>query len=292
MDLSILILSFNTSKITRECLSSIYETLKGSLFTFEVIVLDNKSTDTSMDDIKREFPSVKLIESPVNLGFGKGNNELAKHAQSNTLLFLNSDIIVLPNAIQNLYTFYQNHSKEFGFVGGKLFNKDKTPQYSAAPFFTIPVVFAVNFLRGDYWGFTRYSPEKIISADWVSGSCFITTKKIFQELLGFDEKIFMYMEEVDLMYRGRLKGYKTGFYPNAHFIHYGSLSSNGRSEPILNVYGGFLYFYKKHHGRGALFMLKLLLWLKAAIAYSIGVVVRSSYLTKTYEKALTLVQDA
>ena len=191
-----------------------------------------------------------------------------------------------------MYDFYTKNQKEYGFVGGKLFNKDKTPQYSAAPFFTIPVVFAVHFLRGDYWGFTRYSPNKITSVDWVSGACFITKKNIFNEVGGFDEKIFMYMEEVDLMYRGRLKGYKTGFYPDAHFIHYGSLSSNGRSEPILNVYGGFLYFYKKHHGAGALFMLKLLLWLKAAVAYSIGVVVRNSYLTKTYEKALELVQNA
>ena len=102
MDLSILILSFNTSQTTQECLSSIYKTLEGASFSFEVIVLDNKSEDSSVEDINRKFPQVKLIESSVNLGFGKGNNELVKHAKSDILLFLNSDIIVLSDAIQDL----------------------------------------------------------------------------------------------------------------------------------------------------------------------------------------------
>lgn len=292
MDLSILILSYNTRTVTIECLESIFSSLLNAPFTYEVIVLDNNSQDSSVEDIKNKFPQVLLLEKKENLGFGKGNNELAQIAKGKNLLFLNSDIIVVKDAIEKLFTFFEDHNNTYSFVGGKLFNQDGSPQYSAAPFFTLPVVFAVHFLRGDYWGLTRYSPTTIRRVDWLSGACVMVRKNVFLELEGFDEAIFMYMEEVDLMYRAKQKGYITAFYPAAHFIHYGSLSSNGRTDPILNVYRGFLYFYRKHYGTTELFMLKFMLLVKAVVAYSIGVLIHNNYLEKTYDKAIKLVQES
>jgi GT2 family glycosyltransferase len=179
-------------------------------------------------------------------------------------------------------------------VGAKLFNKDMTPQFSAAPFYTPFVVFAALFLRSDYWGFTRYSPTTIKKVDWVSGACFITTKEIYDQISGFDEHIFMYMDEVDFFYRAALKKLTVGFYPDSHFIHLGSASSKGRSEPIIQVYKGFLYFYNNHYPQN-LTILKNMLKLKAFISLSIGRGMKliknqkENYLTKTYEKALEIV---
>ena len=163
-----------------------------------------------------------------------------------------------------------------------------TPQASSAPFYTLPVVFAALFLKGDHWGASRSSPDKTIKTDWVSGACIMTKKEYFDKIHGFDEGIFMYMDEVDLLYRAQKAGFNTYFYPHAHFIHLGSASSNGKTFPILQVYKGFLYFYKKHYSRTSLILLKIMLQLKALIALMAGYVINSDYLKKTYAEAFKL----
>jgi GT2 family glycosyltransferase len=150
-------------------------------------------------------------------------------------------------------------------------------------------VFAALFLRGDYWGLTRSSPTTTTETDWVSGACIITKKKYYESLSGFDEKIFMYMDEIDLLYRAKKKGYRVFFYPEARFTHLGSASSGNRTYPILQVYRGFLYFYKKHHSAVAMFFLKGMLQLKSLIAIAIGKLTNNSYLVSTYEEATKLV---
>ena len=164
-------------------------------------------------------------------------------------------------------------------------NTDGTPQPSCGPFYTPWIVFGALFLRGDLWGLTRSSPDKTSKTDWVSGACLLTTAALFKEMNGFDRDIFMYMEEIDLLYRASQKGYNTYFYPKARFIHVGSASSEGKTYPILQVYEGFLYFYKKHYGRNYVRMLRFMLQLKALIALWIGKITRNSYLINTYEQA-------
>lgn len=117
------------------------------------------------------------------------------------------------------------------------------------------------------------------------------TKEHFEDLNGFDEKIFMYMEEIDLFYRARKQNMLVGFYPHAQFIHLGSASAAKRSHPILYVYKGFLYLYHKHHARHRLKILRCMLQLKAIIAFWIGVLTKNKYLTYTYEKAFHLAQE-
>ena len=147
------------------------------------------------------------------------------------------------------------------------------------------MIFAHLFLRGDYWELTRYSPKKIKEVDWISGACILTKKEYFEKLGGFDEKIFMYMEEIDLFYRAKKHGFKVFFYPEAQFIHLGSQSSAGRSFPILQVYQGLIYFYKKHFSQFSLFILIIMLKLKALIGFLIGKIINNKYLTQTYAKA-------
>jgi len=288
IDLSILVLSYNTKDLTLRCLETIYAhpPMNG---TYEVLVLDNQSTDGSAAAVLAAYPQARLYASKQNMGFSKGNNYLARKAHGTSLLLLNSDIEVMEGSLTKLFACYHVHQKEVGFMGGKLLNPDKTPQPSCGPFYRLPIVFGALFLRGDYWGLTRWSPDRFTVVDWVSGACIITSKQAYNALKGFDERIFMYMEEIDLLYRARKSGVLTAICPQATFIHYGSASSQGRTKPILNVYKGFIYFYTKHHDAVSLFILKRMLQLKALGGYVIGLLLGNDYLKKTYGKALRMV---
>lgn len=293
IDLSIIVISYNTSKTTRECLESIFESLEEAQFSWEIVAVDNASTDDSvkmLEAFKKKYPkNVQLIENSRNLGFGRANNQGVKDSRGRHTLLLNSDTMILDNAIGRMYEFYSTHEDMVQFLGCKLLNADKSDQPSAAPFFTLPVVFGFLFLKGDKIGLTRQSPNTLKEVGWVSGACIFTQKKLYTALGGFDEGIFMYMEDVDLLYRAHRTGYKTYFFPDARIIHIGSASSN-KTYPILQAYRGFLYFYKKHYSPLALFILRTMLKLKAFTAVTIGTMFRKPYLIETYAEAYKVVQ--
>ncbi|HLD26724.1 MAG TPA: glycosyltransferase family 2 protein [Patescibacteria group bacterium] len=291
-DLSIIIISYNTRKITRKCIETIIHSLSyNSEIKAEIIVFDNASMDGSASEIKNYNIHLKVIENKENIGFGRGNNHAVKQSTGKYLLFLNSDIEVLDDAIPKLFHFFTSKQNTFNFLGGKLFNKNMTPQASAGPYYSLPVIFGALFLGGDYYGLTRYSPNAIRQVGWVSGACFMCKKSDFDELGGFDKKIFMYMEEIDLFYRAQKSTMTIGFYPSARFIHLGSASSTKRTQPILHVYNGFLYLYRKHHSQLELNILKNMLQLKALVAIWIGRLTRNKYLIDTYEKAYHIAQE-
>jgi GT2 family glycosyltransferase len=292
-ELSIVIVNFNTRKITHQCLESIFKSFRNyksdDTPSFEIILIDNASTkDDSavyLNEYAKKHKNIVFVANPTNTGFGPANNQGVKMAQGAYIFLLNSDTIILKDAVQKLFSFFKKSEKTKHFIGPKLFNKDMTPQASAAPFYTLPVVFGALFLRGDYWGLTRSSPKEMRRVDWVSGAAIMTKKEYFEKVGGFDETIFMYMEEVDLLYRAKKIDMHTFFYPKAKIIHLGSASSNGKTFPIIQVYRGFLFFYKKHYSKIALISLRFLLRLKAGLAWFLGFVVNNNYLKKTYEEA-------
>ncbi len=288
MDVSIVIVSFNTKKLLDDCLSSVLRSLKGSDVTGEVIVVDNVSKDGSKEMVRKKYSNVLLIANRENVGFGRANNQGIKLAKGEHVLLLNSDTIVQGDAIPQLVHFSKAHSDVF--VGPKLYNLDGSPQTSGGPFFSLPVVFAALFLKGDYNGLTRQSPDDTRFIDWVSGACIIAPKKLFMNGLLFDEGIFMYMEEIDLLMRARKKGYRTMFYHQAHITHLGGGSStNKRKGPVLNIYRGFLYLYKKHYNKLSQVMLRMLLKGKAVAAKVIGKIIGNRELVSIYEEAYRMV---
>ena len=283
MDLSIIILSYNTKQLLKKCLDSIFAQTNNNL-SFEVIVVDNNSTDGSIECVQKDFPQVKLIQNKENVGFGRANNQAMKEAKGEWVLFFNSDCEVLDNATYKLLTFAKDKG-ENSIYGGKLYNVDKTPQASAGKFYTLPVVVSSLFLKGDQLQITRSSPDTSTESDWVSGACLLMHKRVYEKVQGFDETIFMYMDEVDLCYRAKKLGIKTLFYPEAHFIHVGSASSGDKREPYINMFSGLLYFYKKHWP-DKLPYLKVLLKIKGQTAMFVGKLLNNQSLIENYKKAL------
>lgn len=284
MDLSIIIPSFNTKTLLERCLASVYQSLKGSEITFEIIVVDNASQDGTVQLVRKKFPQVHLVCNKTNVGFGKANNQAIRKARGSHILLLNSDVVVQSDAIGSLYRFIKNNPSVF--AGGKLLNEDGSPQPSCGPFFTPPVAAVMLFARGDYWGVSRYSPDRTMRVDWISGACIMAQKSSFMDTGLFDEGIFMYMEEIDLLYRARAKGHETYVVDSARFIHTGAASSGDRRRPVVNIVRGLVYFYKKHYSGTALAIIKTMLRMKALAAIIVGRMIRKPMLVQTYEEAL------
>lgn len=287
MNVSIIIPSYNTKSLLERCLASVYASLKQAKFSYEVTVVDNASIDGSPEMVSKKFTQVHLLRNKVNLGYGKANNIIIKNAKGKYILLLNSDIVVQNDAIGLLYRLLQE--KKNAFAGGKLLNEDGSPQPSCGPFYTLPMVMLLLFARGDHWGVTRYSPNAVTSVDWVSGACLMGRKDAFMKVGLFDERIFMYMEEIDFLYRAKKKGYEVFFEPKAHFTHSGAASSRNKRTPVVNIYRGLLYFYRKHYSPLALAAVRFILKMKALAAIALGRMIGRWDIASIYEEALSVV---
>lgn len=272
---SIVILSYNTSSYLAECLSSVYKNVRD--LPFEIIVVDNNSTDNSVHMVKTKFSKVRLIESEENLGFAKGVNLGVKHAKGEWVLLLNSDTRVHENSIEKLVGFAKEN-QEVAVVGGKLKNRDGSTSSSYSSFYTPLRIFLFLF-----WPMKKEKTLKDPKAvDWVSGGFMLIKKEIFDKVHGFDPHFFMYIEDMELCYRLKKSGYKVYYYPKAIVEHVGQGSSN-RTFAIIQIYKGLLYFYKKHRSYEYP-VVKALLFIKALVSLSAGYLKNDDYLTTTYSE--------
>jgi len=282
---SIIILSWNTKQLLRNCLKS----LKG--MAVETIVVDNGSTDDSPAMVTKEFPQVKLIKNKKNLGFGAANNQGMKVANGDYLLLLNSDTIVKGGAPLKMATFLARNPKA-GAVGCRLLNSDGSLQPSAGPFPNLKVSFVMLFLEHWLKDLTRASFAKTTEVDWVMGAALMIRREVIKKAGWMDEGIFMYMDEVEWCYRIKKAGFKVFFYPGAEIIHlFGASSKTGRKDPILNIYRGLIYLYQKHYSPFQLRILKIMLKLKAREALILGWLTNNHYLKQTYAEALKIVKS-
>lgn len=286
MDLSIIIPSFNTKNLLDRCLQSIMNSLRSSNIQYEIIVVDNASNDGTRELLKSKYPRVKTILNNFNMGYSRSNNHAIKEAKGMYIFLLNSDTVVLNDGIEQLFLYCKNHPKSF--TGAKLLNENMTPQPSCGPFYTLPVVGLMLFAKGDYWGATRSSPNETQRVDWASGACLMGQKSSFLDVGLFDESIFMYMEDIEFLYRARKKGYVAFFYPAAQCIHTGAASSVDRQTPVVNIYRGLRYFYEKHRSPRALSILQAMLWAKALLAIQLGRIIGRRDLVQTYEEAVSI----
>jgi len=283
MDLSVIIVNFNTKNLLKDCLSSTFNQTQG--ISFEVLVVDNGSTDDSTAMVKEKFPQASLIENKENLGFARANNQGIRKAKGKYILLLNSDTVLKNNSLLKLIRFAEKHPQA-GVIGSRLLNKNESVQPSVAPFFILPKVF-LWLTTGDR--FLYASPEKPCQVDWVMGAALMIKKEVIDKLGSLDEIFFMYMEEQEWCYRIKKAGWQVWFYPGAEIFHLVRGSSpKGRQRAIWGIYQGLIYFYQKHFAPWQLRVLKLLLRAKAVGAWFVGILTNNAYLKQTYAKAFKM----
>ncbi len=293
MLLSIIILNFNKSDLTINCLESLQKLYKKEFdeSQYEIIIIDNASAEDDLKDLKEKLKSGKyngttLIENKENFGFSKACNIGASKAGGDLILFLNNDTEVKDRGLSEM-TEYMLENKVVDILGGKLCNVDGSEQASIGRFYNPlnAIMFLLGFQR---FGAIDKNPVLITNVDWVKGGCMMMKKHIFTSLNGFDEQIFMYIEDMELCYRAKSKGYGVFFYPHVTILHKDQGSSS-RSFAIVNIYQSLLYFYKKHRSKREYLILRSIMKIKALLLFTTGKLLNNSYLTQTYEKALKVV---
>lgn len=279
-DLSVIILNYNTKRLTLECLESVFK--KNWKNVIDVIVVDNASTDGSVDAIEKKYPEVKIIKSTKNIGFSRGNNLGLKKASKQTeyCLVLNSDTVIQDKALDNLLEFARESN--YGIVSCKLLNSDKSFQPNAG---RIPTFFPMFNWLSNLDGIFKFLPSYQERSEsyytdgkevgWVGGTAMLISNESIKRLGYFDEKIFMYAEDVDLCWRARKKGLKVGWTDRAEIVHIGGASlDEPKYSQWIGEFKGLLYLYKRHYNGLAAGILKLLIYvfisLRVVAFYVIG----------------------
>ncbi len=257
MNLSVVIVNWNTAPLLLRCLESLYQTLRGD---FEIFVVDNASADGSAAAVKAKFPGVRLIENAQNAGFARACNQGLRLSTGAYLWLLNPDTAVRPGAAGRLIDFLRAHP-EAGAVGPKLLNPDGSDQrrgyYRKFPsllqvllFYTLLRKFSlrIGFLRRRFWEHTDMNAT--CEVDQIPGASLLMRREVLDSPGLLDERIFLFFEDVDFCYRLKKAGWRLYYYPQAEIVHQGgaSFESADRAAVMGRFYESMLYFFGKHHG--------------------------------------------
>jgi GT2 family glycosyltransferase len=272
-ELSLIIVNWNVEEYLRKCLNSIFDHPPKT--DFEIIVVDNASTDNSVKMIKEEFPLVKLIANAENVGFSKANNQGYAISSGKKIFFLNPDTIVPKGSIEELMNFL-NNAPSASAVAPKLLYPDGTLQPSVLRFPTISAMFVRTIFVEGLWPnnpITRsylmhdFDYNSAIEIDQPMGAAIMVKRDILEKVGLFDEASFMFFDEVDLCYRIKKAGYKIFFTPSAQIIHH--LSKSVNKWGVMNLSKNWTksrnHFFRKHYGVLALALLYLFDFLRVII---------------------------
>ena len=248
LDLSIIIVNWNTKKLLLDCLASVYETI--IRISMEVWLVDNASTDGSVEAVRRFYPDAQIIRNPRNLGFAAANNRALKQMCGRYAVLLNTDTVLTKGAIETIHDFMEK-TPDSGMACGQLLNPDGSKQNSIANFPGLSsLLFNETLLRII---FPRRYPSKRkeykipIEVDSCIGACLIVRKKTMDHVGLLDEDYFFFFEETDWARRIKQAGWKIYFVPTARIIHFQgrSVGHNIRSR-ILFYRSRYIYFKKWH----------------------------------------------
>jgi GT2 family glycosyltransferase len=229
------------------CLKSVYRA--GIRSSFDVVVVDNGSTDGSQAMLREKFPEVRLIENQHNVGLGMASNQGIEATQGTYLLLLNNDTLVDGAALDNMVEFLDSHPNA-GAVGGRLVNPDGSFQAGYADFSTLREEFLVASRLGEFlWkGYPSHADgSNAKSVGWLSSACLLLRRAALDEVGLLDVEYFIYGDETDLQYRLHRAGWPVYYLPSVSTIHYGGRSMD-RWRRRKMVYRGKMLFYKKHYG--------------------------------------------
>ncbi|NJN46638.1 MAG: glycosyltransferase family 2 protein [Candidatus Competibacteraceae bacterium] len=266
-DVSVVIVSFNTRDLLQECLATLQA--HAGAVRYETLVIDNASKDGSADAIAQAFPTVKLIRSAVNLGFGNANNLGFAQARGRYVVLLNSDAFLYPDALPKAVE-YMDRDSRIGLGGARLVSQDGSWQPSARLFPSLLNEFlnlsglAARFPNNRVCGrFDRTWADPNMSAlvDWVPGAFSIVRREVLESVGYFDPRYFLYYEEVDLCRRIKAAGYTLWYWPDVVVEHRGgessktvshlTLSGAGTQLSLWRMRSEWLYYRQWHGGFGA-----------------------------------------
>lgn len=251
MDVSIILVNYNTNDLLIECIHSIY--LQTKLVSFEVVIVDNNSNTFYPRDYTSLYEGIKVISLVSNIGFGRANNEGLKIAQGDYVFFLNSDTILLNDAVSILCNYLKKHNS-VGICGGNLYTKEKKPNMSYTQSFPrvidyikllMPFTFSIS--RSDIFNITG---NDMAIGGYISGADLMIRKELLDKYGGFDPLFFMYFEDVELCYRVKKEGFEIHSVPSAQIVHLQGASSVLQGESLRTkshcylVKSEFLYFKK------------------------------------------------
>lgn len=260
MDLSIIIVNWNTKALLTDCLASIRagfvqpdsqpEDGVTAPLLYEVVVVDNASTDGSAALVKAHFPWVRLIENAENVGFARANNQAIRQSSGRYILLLNSDTAVHPGALETLVQFMEV-SPHAGGCGPKLLNGDGSLQSSCHPMLTPGREFWRLMFLDRFWRWATYNQQRWDvsiphQVEVIKGACFLLRRAALDQVGLLDEQYFMYTEEMDLCYRLLQAGWHLWWVPQAVVTHYGEASSKQMAENMyVQLYRSKVQFHRK-----------------------------------------------
>lgn len=247
MDVSVIIVNYNTCQLLKQCLSSLIEKTLG--LKYEVIVVDNASSDDSVQLVQRFFPEVIFIKNKENIGFGRANNQGAVLAKGKYLFILNTDTLLINNAIKILFDFMEEEDNQnIGACGGNLFKIDNSPNFSYS--LNFPSLLSIFCYRGhipffiNNESFNKTGEIKDVAI--IIGADLFIREKIFNEIKGFDPSIFMYIEDGELLYRLKKMNSRVVSNPDAKIMHLQGSSSSTFAKLKMEI-SSYIIYFRKHH---------------------------------------------
>jgi GT2 family glycosyltransferase len=265
IDLSISIVNTDNRDLLAQCLASIYQTVQRA--SYEILVVDNCSTDGSAEMIRARFPAVQVIENEARLGYSASHNCALRRCQGRYLLVFNEDMRVLPGALDAMVVFMDAHP-DAGMLGCRLLNPDGSLQPSCRAFPHLRIMLCRSlyldklFPRSRWFGadyLSQWSHDTVREVDVIKGCCMLVRREVVDQIGLLDERFFIYYEETDWCYRAVQQGWKVSFTPDAEVIHYGEQTTSRQSPRMTLIQRqSLLKYFRKHHGSAAAFCARLL----------------------------------
>lgn len=257
MDVSFIIVSWNVYDLLRRCQRSVIREIQACEQTAETIIVDNASSDGSVEMLRQEFPQVKVIANSENVGFTRANNQALAVAQGRYLFLLNPDTELRPGALRSLIDFMEGHPR-VGLVGPRLFYGDGSPQSSRRRFPTLATAFFESTKLQQWFPrnriLTHYymldtRDDETQPVDWINGSAMFVRRDVYDQIGGLDEEFFMYSEELDWCYRARQSGWQIYYLPSAGITHYeGKSSEQVVARRDIYFHSSKIRFFRKYRG--------------------------------------------
>lgn len=293
-EVSIIIVNYNTKEMLLKCISTVFQFCKTP---FEIILIDNNSTDNSIEAVKSLFSEVITIENKYNAGFPKANNQGIQIARGNYILLLNPDTELLTDSISELINYLKNNS-DVHLLAPQLLNTDLSIQYSIQQFVTVKEIIAETFfLHHLYKGRKSYFKNDItkpINVEALSGAFMLMHKNVINKVGMLDEDLF-WTEDMEFCYRAYRNNLKTVYYPNTSIIHHGSVSGKKNLNIMIsNQILSKITFFKKNHSNMSFQAVKFFRWLhiksRILLFKILSIVANNSYKEKELAYKFTLVQ--